>query len=491
MTSIPHETLSSVTEERPVAKDSAPKPARILFIDMMRFVALVMMLQGHTVYHMLERDIRDGDSLGISIWLYFRGYTAPVFMAVSGMVFTYLLVLAVMSSGNLTLRLRNGLRRVMTLLIWGYALRIPIDLLWSPLSQLRLDIGLAVDVLHLIGFGLFGIIVVFLACRPLLKRGVEYVAAVFFLLFLGSVQFSPYITEYAFHRRVEPMMSPSVLGVIVDLVPDAEGIEVKEVMKDSRAEELGLMAGDVITRIGKREVVDFDSLARAEASQSYGNPSPIGILRNNQEMEIDWVYDRQLRVLPNIFTFWLNGQPAPSMIASQFPIFPWAGYLMFGAGFGSILAGMSLRNSIPRRLDLIFFAMGLSFMIWAEMAPHVGRIWLGGGESAIVFQRIGGVMLLASAMVFLSHWIKKLPPLVIQMSRNSLWLYIGHLIILYTILPKFYRGKFEVAGTIVCVVIMFVLMIAQTLLIEKKAQLGSWKSTFGFLISKVRPQKSN
>lgn len=471
--------------------DPAPKPARILFIDMMRFIALVMMLQGHTVYHLLDRDIRDGDSMVISIWRYFRGYTAPVFMAVSGMVFTYLLVLAVSGSGNIGLRLRNGMRRVLTLLLWGYLLRMPVELLWGHLSQLRLDVGLAVDVLHLIGFGLFGIIVVFLVCRPLLRRGVEYVAGVFFLLFLASVQFSPYIAEYKFHREVDPMISPGVLGVVIESVSEGEGIEVKEVFEESRADEIGLMTGDVITQIGDKPIASLESLSRAEASQIYGEPSPIRVMRNNEEIEMDWVYDRQLRVFPNVWAFWLNWQPASSGVASQFPIFPWAGYLMFGAGLGALLAGMNRRNAIPRRLDLTFFVIGLGFMVWTEVAPHVGRVWLGGGDSAIIFQRIGGVMLLASAMFFLSHWVKKLPPLVIQMSRNSLWLYIGHLILLYTILPKIYREKFGVPGTLGCVVIMFALMIAQTLLIEKKHQLGSWKSTFGFLFRAIRLQKSN
>ncbi|MES2982074.1 MAG: heparan-alpha-glucosaminide N-acetyltransferase domain-containing protein [Verrucomicrobiota bacterium] len=491
MTSAPNETLNSAPSEQPAAMDPTPKPARILFIDMMRFIALVMMLQGHTVFQVLERDIRDGDSMGISIWLYLRGYTAPVFMTVSGMVFTYLLVLAVTSSGNLALRLRNGLRRVVTLLVWGYALRMPFELLLGRVPQLKLDVGLAVDVLHLIAFGLLGIIVVFLLCRPLLQRGVEYVAIVFFLLFLGSVQFSPYIAEYSFHRGVEPMISPSVLGVVVDTVSNGEGIEVKEVFQESRADKIGLVEGDVITRIGLEPIVGLESLARAEALQVHGKPSPLRVLRNDKEIEIDWVYERPLKVLPNALTFWLNRQPAPSGVASQFPIFPWTGYLMFGAGLGTLLAGMNRRNAIPRRLDLIFFVMGVSCMIWTEVAPHVARVWLGGGDSAIVFQRIGGVMLLASAMVFLSHWVKKLPLLVIQMSRNSLWLYIGHLILLYTILPKIYGEKFALPGTLVCVVLMFALMIGQTLLIEKKHQLGSWKSMFGFLFTAKRRHPSH
>jgi hypothetical protein len=266
---------------------------------------------------------------------------------------------------------------------------------------------------------------------------------------------------------------------------DGLGVELKEVHEASRADELGLLAGDVITGIGAQKIKDLEFLARAEAYQTFGKPSPIHVLRNGEKKEIDWVYEKRASVFPNVLTFWMNRLPAPSGIASQFPIFPWFGYLMFGAGFGVIIAGMNRRNAIPRRFDLILFVLAIALTTWGEVAPMFGRVWLGGGDSAIVFQRLGGVMLLASIMVFLSHWVKKLPALVIQMSRNSLWLYIGHLIILYNILPKFYRGKFEIAGTLGCVGLMFILMIAQTLLIEKKHQLGSWKSTLSFLASKA------
>jgi uncharacterized membrane protein len=490
MKSIPNETPTSRSDGQSSGMDISPKPPRLLFLDMMRFIALVMMLQGHTVYVLLEHEIRDGGSTGISVWRFFRGYTAPVFMTVAGMVFTYLLVLAAVHSGDIMSRLRPGLLRVLSLLVWGYALRMPLDVLWSTVSQKKLDIGLAVDVLHLIGFGLLAIIIVFLMCRPLLRWGKGLVAGVFFLLFMACVQVTPHITGQSFHREAGPMISQEGLGVVVASNPKGEGIEVKEVLDGSRAEKLGLMDGDIITRIGEKEIPNREFLARAEASQTYGEPSPIGILRDGKEVEIDWVYERRARAFPNILTFWLNREPAPSGIASQFPIFPWSGYLMFGACLGVLLAEMNRRHTIPRRLDLVFLITAMGFMTWGELATGFDQVWLGGGECAIVFQRLGGVMLLAAAMFFLSHWIKRLPPLVMQMSRNSLWLYIGHLVLLYNIRPMIYREKFDVAGTLAGVVLIFALMIAQTLVIEKKRQLGSWKNMLGFLAGTARLEKS-
>ena len=463
---------------------SPAKPSRILFIDMMRFIALLMMLQGHTVFQLLDRGIRDGNSIGNSIWLYLRGYTAPVFMTVSGMVFTYLLVLAVRKSGNLGMRLKNGLRRVGTLMLWGYLMRVPYQLLYGNATQEKIDIGLAMDVLHVIALGLLLIIVVFLACRPLLKKSTTYVAAVFFMLFLGGTQMSPSVAGLSFHEGVQPAISPQGLGLEVSSSEPAKGVVVKEVLPGSKAEKLGFSNGDIITQIGKAPIHDMPSLTHAEAMQVYGKFSPILVTRGEEVLKIDWIFDKPLVFLPNAYSFWLSQKPAPSGIASEFSILPWTGYLMFGAGFGALLAGMSLRNSIPRRLDLMFFAIGVGFLIWREIALNVDHIWLGGADSAMVFQRVGGVMLLASAMVIASHWIKELPTWVIQMSRNSLWLYIGHLLLLYALLPFIYQGTFGLFGTMVCVATMFMLMFAQTWLIEKKQQLGSWKSMLAYLTTR-------
>jgi len=462
--------------------DALPKPPRILFLDMMRFIALAMMLQGHTVYAVLEHGIRDGETTGIPIWRFFRGYTAPVFMTVAGIVFTYLLVLAGNDRAELTRRLRHGALRVVTLIAWGYALRLPLEGLWKPVSQRQLDVGLATDVLQLIGFGLLVTVTVFLACRPFLRRGIEHISWVFLVLFFGFVQISPYVAERSFHREVAPLLSPDGYGVTLENAQEIEGVMVTNLDPEIRDWGSELQVGDVITRIGRVPIANVDDIPRAEASQKHGRPWVIKMVRDGEELESEFDEARRLQAFPNAFTFWINRQPAPSGIASQFPIFPWIAYILFGACLGAALAGMNRRHAIPRLLDLILLGIAAGLIAWGEVAETLGRAWLGGSDSAIIFQRLGGVMLLAAAMVFLSRWIKQLPPLVIHMSRNSLWLYIGHLVLLYNIRPWIYRGKFEVAGTIACVVLMFALMIAQTLLIEKKRNLGSWKNTVRFFL---------
>ena len=67
---------------------------RLYFIDIIRAFAILMMLQGHFIDTLLSESYRNLNSNTFSIWLYFRGITAPTFFTISGLIFTYLLIKA-------------------------------------------------------------------------------------------------------------------------------------------------------------------------------------------------------------------------------------------------------------------------------------------------------------------------------------------------------------------------------------------------------------
>ena len=134
------------------------KSARLFFIDAMRAWAILMMLQGHFVDGLLDNAFRDASSTPYQIWKYFRGITAPVFFTVSGFIFTYLLI-RVPQRGFQNPRVKKGLRRGLQLLFIGYLLRLNIFGLFK--GQLYTSFFL-VDVLHIIGLSLLGIIAVYL-----------------------------------------------------------------------------------------------------------------------------------------------------------------------------------------------------------------------------------------------------------------------------------------------------------------------------------------
>ncbi|MBT8180611.1 MAG: DUF1624 domain-containing protein [Eudoraea sp.] len=134
------------------------KSARLFFIDAMRAWAILMMLQGHFVDGLLENAFRDPDNLVYTIWKYFRGITAPVFFTVSGFIFTYLLI-RVPEKGFDNPRIKKGIKRGIQLLFIGYLLRLNI---FGLLKGQIYESFFLVDVLHIIGLSILGIIGLYL-----------------------------------------------------------------------------------------------------------------------------------------------------------------------------------------------------------------------------------------------------------------------------------------------------------------------------------------
>lgn len=109
---------------------------RIVFIDIARTIAILLMLQGHFItmtysdYGTRLYELRTTGTSGLllfDIWVRVRGFTAPLFFTITGLVFTYLML-----KGNTTdtqhfwkkKRVTRGLKRASQLIIVGYLLQI-------------------------------------------------------------------------------------------------------------------------------------------------------------------------------------------------------------------------------------------------------------------------------------------------------------------------------------------------------------------------------
>ncbi|MEZ4811851.1 MAG: heparan-alpha-glucosaminide N-acetyltransferase domain-containing protein [Allomuricauda sp.] len=131
---------------------------RLFFIDAMRAWAILMMLQGHFIDGLLDPAFRDPNNPVFTIWLYFRGITAPVFFTVSGFIFTYLLI-RVPQKGYENPRVKKGVRRGLQLLLIGYLLRLN---LFGLFKGEVYDSFYLVDVLHCIGLSILALIGIYL-----------------------------------------------------------------------------------------------------------------------------------------------------------------------------------------------------------------------------------------------------------------------------------------------------------------------------------------
>ena len=138
---------------------------------------------------------------------------------------------------------------------------------------------------------------------------------------------------------------------------------------------------------------------------------------------------------------WLNLLPAPlagymsAGTGSNFPLFPWAGYVVAGGVLGSYLAkNPNVFKSTKFSLKLAGFGAGF---IGLALIGNEIEIFLTGSSNFfstspdLIFFRIGIVLLLNSLVSFISIKIDTIPKILILIGRNTLLIYIVHLCILY------------------------------------------------------------
>ncbi|QQS47039.1 MAG: DUF1624 domain-containing protein [Acidobacteriota bacterium] len=174
--------------------DQKSKPAaapgamsrRIIFLDLMRAIAVIMMVQGHTIDIFLSDAWRDPTTTGYWLWLFFRGLTAPIFLFTAGTVFIYLFTVSA-SPYRHNPRISKGIRRFLLLVAIGYLLRFPSvnPFNFSKVSEESWKIFFAVDTLQLIGFGvLFLVILGYLSERFRLNAYALFAGGGIFFFFI-------------------------------------------------------------------------------------------------------------------------------------------------------------------------------------------------------------------------------------------------------------------------------------------------------------------
>lgn len=350
------------------------KKHRIIFIDLIRALAVIQMVQGHSIDALLAPEYRSLDYPAYYFWNFMRGITAPVFMFSAGTVFTYLFRLVNDPFEN-NPRVRKGFLRFLLLVVIGYLLRYPTYTIFdfSGITQERLDIFFAVDVLQLIGFGLFFLLIsAFIAEKTKLSDTLVF-------LFISGFFF---------------IATPFVI-------------------------------------------------------------------------KINWI---------NYFP-----QPIAGYIytgtGSLFPLFPWAGYVVLGGVLGSYLARNPLvfkSNKFSFNLAIFGAALILVSKISVLISNKVFNYYYidtSYNLDTIIF-RVGFVLMLNSAVSFISQKIESIPKIIIIVGRNTLLIYVVHLIILYGSawnpgLAFIYGAKLDVAPTIIIALLMITLMILMVYVFNK------------------------
>jgi uncharacterized membrane protein len=123
------------------------KSDRLLFIDMLRLIAAVQMIQGHTVSALLAPAYKSGFTH--ALWSFARGLTSVLFLTTAGLAF----VLAERRGHDGAARRRRALRAARLIAI-GYAMHAPLAPLFGIEETRPLASMLMVDVLQCIGVSL-------------------------------------------------------------------------------------------------------------------------------------------------------------------------------------------------------------------------------------------------------------------------------------------------------------------------------------------------
>ena len=152
-------------------KEAPVNRKRLKFIDMARSVAILLMLEGHFVDDSLMDVYRDHDNIIFSTWYWIRGFTAPVFLTVTGLIFTYLLLQKRDEPYFSNLRVKKGFKRVVELFFWGYMLQ------WYSFH-----------VLECIAAGIFSILIIFL-----IYKLIKVIPLWIYFMFAGMILFTSFL----------------------------------------------------------------------------------------------------------------------------------------------------------------------------------------------------------------------------------------------------------------------------------------------------------
>jgi uncharacterized membrane protein len=119
---------------------------------------------------------------------------------------------------------------------------------------------------------------------------------------------------------------------------------------------------------------------------------------------------------------------------SQFPLFPWAAFVLFGAGLGQIYARWGASHLL-RYATGVLLLPGLALLGVSYAMRLVPPAWFGGGSFAFVPRefvlRVGACLLVLAGIAYASRRITHLPHIFGAVAQETLVIYFVHLCIVY------------------------------------------------------------
>ena len=189
-------------------------PSRLVAVDIVWVVAMVLMVQGHTLDVLLRPAFQF--SPWYNFWLFCRGFTAPTFMTLAGFGFALATLRRWEDHLQFGPAAAKRLRRFAFFVLLGYSMRIPVhslrDLRWADPDAWQ---GfLQVDVLQTIGFTLIA-----LQLLVLVLRAPRRLAAVTGVLALIVAFTAPVAWRSPFLNSLPLALKSALIGTTGSLFP--------------------------------------------------------------------------------------------------------------------------------------------------------------------------------------------------------------------------------------------------------------------------------
>lgn len=190
---------------------------RVIFIDLVRAIAVVFMLYGHAVDALLAPQFRSGPLF--QAWTFQRGLTSCLFLLLSGFAFSVATVRHWPSHLSLTPTVLRRLRRFSLFVVLGYAMHVPLApvRLMATASAAQWRTFFAVDILQVIGVTFIGV-----QALVMISRVPRVFAGAALALAILLVAATPALWQADWSRTVRPFVEAyltSNTGSLFPIVP--------------------------------------------------------------------------------------------------------------------------------------------------------------------------------------------------------------------------------------------------------------------------------
>jgi uncharacterized membrane protein len=413
--------MSEITEN--ISVENRPKQ-RLKFIDMARSIAILLMLEGHFIGCTLaEQEMyHNTKNIFYTMWNFVRGFTAPMFFTVTGVVFIYLLTMSKDQSFFKNKRVKDGFKRSLELLFWGYLLQINIKHIGTYFTGKISSWVYAFHVLQCIGLGISVLLLIY-GLFKLINKG--RLATYYFIA--GTLLFS----FYPFFKHQEN---------IKVLIEKVDYLSKKDSETITRTEYNDIKY--LLYQLSDKEL---------EKHQLYGVKSfyqKTKFANINQIVVLHSLNKNQLKVSVEKETG--NGTfyplKAPGFIQnlfrgeySVFPIIPWLAFTLYGGMVGALL-NRNQKHIQKTWFPLTFIGLGLILNLFGwtmfQAIDSFSKMIhfhddLDFVQNAWLYGRIGQVLIVLGILMFIEKYFHIKDSLFIKVGQNTLSIYIVHVVILY------------------------------------------------------------